>query len=271
MAAPGHPSAPGYFPSFSTVNFYAGNQLSRFSWLRNDSRFLNAALTSDKTRFIILQHLNPLVHTSSGDKHGTLATLSWKEVEPTIRESMSRSHGGRQSASSGGAGSPLDVFGPNANQIPSPDKSADDEQLKKAAKVTEGLVPTSLAIVFLGVDEADLQQASMPGDMASTAASDENSNVPAGTPYFALSVSYKPASMTSSAAESAQQEWPVERLERELLRDGQYDFIDTRTLAQAGTWKLHDAAVVAQARSLIDWNERHQVGETSQGSIAGST
>lgn len=118
--------------------------------------------------------------------------------------------------------------------------------------MTEGLNPSSLALVFLGVDEGDIHQNSLPGDLASAK---DGSNTPAGTPYFALSLSHKPVHFKTSASTQL----PVEKLEEDLLRDDQYDFVDTRTLAQAGTWPLHDAAVVAQARSLIDWNERHQV------------
>ncbi|UZJ56316.1 hypothetical protein CBS101457_005636 [Exobasidium rhododendri] len=253
-SGPGHPGAPGHFPSFSTVNFYAGNRLSRFSWKRNDSSFLNAALTSSQTKFIILQRLNPLIHTGEGENQGKLATLSWKEVESTIRDSLALSHGSEE-----GTASSTDIFGPLANGLPVVEgDNADD---KKFAKLSEGLVPTSLALVFLGIDEGDLAENSLPGDLASK---DGTSNTPAGVPYFALSVSHRgppPSSSSSSSSSSHDQvnvHVPVEALEQSLLKDGKYDFVDTRSLAQAGTWDLHDAAVVAQARSLIDWNERHQ-------------
>lgn len=255
--APGHPGAPGYFPNFSTVNFYAGSGLSRFSWLRNDSAFLNAALTSPRTRFVVLQHLNPLIHTGEGERQGELATLSWKEVEPTIRESQALSHGSQGSMAKGEGG----IFGPDANHL----VRQGEEQDKHLTKLTDGLVPTSLALVFLGVDEGDLAQGSLPGDMAST---ESSANTPAGTPYFALSVTHKPTHLPSSTSEEL---LPIERLEKELLRDGRYDFVDTRTLAQAGTWKLHDAAVVAQARSLIDWNERHQVRRGGSETVVANT
>jgi NAD+ diphosphatase len=245
--APGHPGAPGYFPSFSTVNFYAGNQVNRMSWLRNDSKFLNAALTSPRTKFILLQKLNPLVHCGEGKDNGKLATLSWQQVEPTIRESLKLSHNDTSTKTT-------DILGPEANGLPNLAGSGDIQGAddKKFAKITEGLVPTTLALVFLGVHEGELNENSLPGDLAST---DNSSNAPAGTPYFALSLTYR----GPHSAGQSDTDLPTQRLERELLRDGQYDFVDTRTLAQAGTWELHDAAVVAQARSLIDWNERHQV------------
>lgn len=249
---PGHPGASGYFPSFSTINFYAGSQINRLGWLRNDSKFLNAALALPQTKFILLQHLNPLVHTGEGEKSGQLATLSWKQVESTIRDSLALSLGG-SSSSSEKSNSSGDIFGAEANLLP-PSGGKEDE--KHFTKVTEGLNPTSLALVFLGVDEGDINQNSLPGGLASTK---DGVNTPAGTPYFALSLSHKPAHFKSSPSTQL----PVEILEQDLLRDGQYDFVETRTLAQAGTWPLHDAAVVAQARSLIDWNERHQVSFAS--------
>lgn len=250
-SAPGHPGQPGFFPSFSTVNFYAGSELSRFSWLRSDSKFLNSALTSPKTRFVLLQNLNPLVHTAEGEDNGKLATLSWKDVESTIRESMAMSHEVKSSSSSSSSSS--DVFGPEANHLQA--AAADAQDQKKFSKITEGLVPTSLAMVFLGVDERGLDEASLPGDLTKK---EGTSKVPAGIPYFALSLSYRPDQHFSESMG----ELPTERLQKRLLHDGKYDFVDTRTLAQAGTWELHDAAVVAQARSLIDWNERHKVSAT---------
>ncbi|PWN53212.1 hypothetical protein IE53DRAFT_201554 [Violaceomyces palustris] len=51
---------------------------------------------------------------------------------------------------------------------------------------------------------------------------------------------------------------PTERLREELESSGEYDFVDTRALARSEGWERYEAALVAQARSMIDWNERNQ-------------
>lgn len=244
---PGNPMAIGTFPSFSTVNFYAGSRLSRLSWLRQSADFLNEALTSEKTRFILLNHLNPMVHASAdntkGAEEGALATLSWDEVKETILDSVA--HDGSIDLSS--KGGKVALFGPHAHQL-KPDNPDD--------KITQGMGPPSLALVFLGMDETHLNKSSLPGDVvqkneSQQAAGEQYS--PAGIPIFALSLSFRPPGSQEDI------ETPLEKLATRLTKDGHYEFVDTRALAHAGKWPLHDAAIVAQARSLIDWNERHQV------------
>lgn len=232
---PGHPMAIGTFPSFSTVNFYAGNELSRVSWLRNNSDFLNDVLTRDSTRFIVMQNLNPMVYASSqsDSEHGNLAMLKWKDVRETINEACGQS--GKES---------INIFGPASHGL-SIDQNEDTKTFDRA---TQGMSPTSIALVFLGMDESHLEQGSLPGKTVKSS----SSTAPAGTPIFALSLSYRPPGTPED------QLVPVERLADKLTKDGTFDFVDTRSLAQAGKWPLHNAAMVAQARSLLDWNERQQ-------------
>ncbi|MCO5566120.1 hypothetical protein L7F22_019796 [Adiantum nelumboides] len=116
-------------------------------------------------------------------------------------------------------------------------------------RATQGMSPTSIALVFLGMDETHLEEGSLPGN---TIKSSSSSTAPAGTPIFALSLSYRPPGTSEDEIV------PVERLADKLTKDGRFDFVDTRSLAQAGKWPLHNAAMVAQARSLLDWNERQQ-------------
>lgn len=240
QTGPGHPMAIGTFPSFSTVNFYAGNELSRVSWLRHNSDFLNNALTRDTTRFIVMQNLNPMIHAraSQGDSsHGTLATLRWQDVGETIVEAC---FADKQVINK----DEIQIFGPGSHGL-SIDEGEDEKTFDRA---TQGISPTSIALVFLGMDETHLEQGSLPGKTVKSS----SSTAPAGTPIFALSLSYRPPGTPED------EQVPVERLADKLTKDSQYDFVDTRSLAQAGNWPLHDAAVVAQARSLLDWNERQQ-------------
>lgn len=226
------------FSSFTTVNFYNGSKLNRLSWLRNDAKFLNNALHSPRTRFVLLQNLNPLTHKEANGEHKaeSLATMSWEEIKPFVMEAVK---------SSGHNGSMQDLFGPAAYGLQPPADAADSSASKTFDKSTAGMGPTALSLVFLGVDESDQTTASLPGQMVQA---DAESSVPPGTPYFALSLTFKPKGETIS---------PMKPLEDKILASSSYDFVDTRALSKAGDWPASDAALVSQARSLIDWNERH--------------
>ncbi|KDN37740.1 hypothetical protein K437DRAFT_259668 [Tilletiaria anomala UBC 951] len=225
------------FASFTTVNFYSGSKLNRLSWLRTSSEFINAALTSDDSRFVVLNRLNPLVY-KGGDRNSLLATLSWKDVKDCILSSVKASGGDPHTT-----GDAVQVFGPDAYGLKLPE-GADEETVKEFKKATDSIGPSTLALVFLGVDESQVPTKSLPGDLAGT------KQQPAGTPYFALSLNFTPPSPTGK-------EWPMAALKKHLEEHPDYDFVDTRALAHAGTWPKSDAAILAHARSLIDWNERH--------------
>lgn len=234
------PPSPPY-KTFETVNFYTGSSLNRLSWLRTDSVFLNKALASPHTRILPLQNLNPLVH-KGGDRDGYLATLSWDEVKPYALQVANNS---------GHNGSAAEIFGPVANGVRLP-AQADEKTAGLFEKSTAGMVPTGMVLVFLGIDEEGQSQPSLPGKLAQESGQ-AGDGLPAGVPYFALSLTYRPKSSKSSASD----DHPLATLEQKLLSSQQFDFVDTRTLGRAGSWPMQDAALVAQARALVDWNERN--------------
>ncbi|KND92336.1 putative NADH pyrophosphatase [Tolypocladium ophioglossoides CBS 100239] len=61
------------------VNYYAGSQLNRYSFLRSDSAFLRRAVNSPSTRFIALDDLSPLVSDAKRLVHLTL-----EDIKPLI-------------------------------------------------------------------------------------------------------------------------------------------------------------------------------------------
>ncbi|KAN0062356.1 NADH pyrophosphatase [Thecaphora frezii] len=236
------PTTSAAFPSFSTVNFYAGSKLNRLSWLRTSSDFLNSTISSSATRFVLLKHLDPLVH-KGGDRDGTLATLSWDEIRSTIEQGK---------LLSGGKGD--GIFGPAVYGLGNAQGAQDDKDFTRA---TDGLGPNNLALVFLGIDESELARSSLPGQLAKDARKDDDPSnadpdapAPAGRPYFALSLTYTPPGATDKP--------PTHSLLEKLEADERYDFLDMRANAKTKSWPLEEAAIVAQAKSLIDWNERHQ-------------
>ncbi|GAC95062.1 hypothetical protein PHSY_002637 [Pseudozyma hubeiensis SY62] len=242
------PTKAGSFPSFSTVNFYAGSKLNRLSWLRTSTEFLNSTIASPETRFVVMKNNNPLCHAdkSSTDTEGTLATLSWDKVKPYILENVKAS-GGVQTESD-----ELLVFGPQAYALEN--GGTEDKDFTRA---TDGVGPNRLALVFLGIDESKLSESSLPGQMAKDASKDSDAAnekaPPAGVPYFALSLTYRPPFLDSNDAS------PMQALLEDIeAQKDRYDFINLRASSRASTWPASDAAIVAQAKSLLDWNERHQ-------------
>lgn len=237
------------FASFTTTNFYAGSRLNRLSWLRTESDFLNAALTSPETRFILLQNLNPLTH-KHGDQDGYLATLSWSEIEEyVIGQAKLTGHSGQKNDKGN-----YELFGPAVYGL-EPDKESpqgSDDDAKALDKTTSGVGSPSLAMVFLGIDESGQTESSLPGQLAKSSDPDSNSGVPAGVPYYAVSLTYQPKHLVSEPDTTT----PLNKLEKKLLDSGKYEFVDTRALGRAGEWPMQDAALVAQARALVDWNER---------------
>ncbi|KAL9936666.1 hypothetical protein V8E36_004734 [Tilletia maclaganii] len=168
-----------------------------------------------------------------------------------------------------------------------PNENQDLEAVQKQfAKATESIGPPNLVLVFLGVDESGTSAApSVPGQVATDAAAAAAAAAGGGggggevregkelegVPYFALSVSYAPHSnqhfgqhhhhhhtgnSSDPSGQAQQGQLPVHKLREDLLARGEYEFVDTRSLAQAASWPAHHAAMLAQARSLVDWNER---------------
>ncbi|KAK0536157.1 NADH pyrophosphatase [Tilletia horrida] len=278
---------PGPTPPFrsgSTINFYAGSKLNRFSWLRNSTDFINGAITSPSARFILLNKLNPLVHKSAeGTKSptgGQLATLGWGDVRETVRESIRLARGEDDAPASAAPGDEVRVFGPEVLGLQGPSgadaEAADIEAAKKQfEKATESMGPTNLVLVFLGVDESATQDApSAPGQVATKgeevgaggSVEEGKGQQLQGVPYFALSVSHEPHRNHHLGShhhhhheQQDQVPLPTHKLREDLLATGKYEFVDTRSLAQAASWPAHHAAMLAQARSLVDWNERMAV------------
>lgn len=238
------PQQAGQFLSFTTVNFYAGSKLNRLSWLRTSTEFLNSTIATPNTRFVLLKNNNPLCH-ASGPHEGELATLPWSDVKPFILENVKLS-GGVKVDEDGAL-----VFGPQAYGL-----SNAGEGEKEFSRATDGVGPSRLAMVFLGIDETGLGETSLPGQMAKDGGKESEAgndkDAPAGVPYFALSLTYKPPFL------GVEEPAPMQGLLDKLEKDESYEFIDLRASSRAATWPMSDAAIVAQSKSLLDWNERHQ-------------
>lgn len=132
------------------INFMSGSPLNRLSWLRNSSKFLNAASLSPSARWLLFRSGDPLVYKQSGRP----VELSTKRIEHILGPTPYFGHGKRE-------GEPQDA----------------------AEEGTKGLASARLrgpTAIFLGLWEG------RGGDDAVTAISD---GAVKGDAFFALDVS----------------------------------------------------------------------------------
>lgn len=197
--------------------YFSGGHLNRASWLRGSDIFLNSALQSNSTRFILLDCGNPLVYkTDARRKRVWLAR--WSDICSAVLASVPRPERG--------------VFGANANEL----RINAQGNHKEWKRCTDGIITPMLSLAFLGIDESQ-DAPSFP--------SDPGLHVLKGTPYFVLSLSYQPAHTPTT---------PCQRL-RDALAES-YDTLDMRFAVAFGLLQPEETATIGAACSLIDWNER---------------
>lgn len=145
--------------------YYSGNPLNRLSYLRSSSAFLTSALSDDKARFILLNHLNPLCHPPSPlDGSIKLCSVAWSDVQQYINQG--------------------DAGGLTFRYVD--DKMGFNSEEDLQAKLNSVNQP---ALVFLGVDERSAPEhvKSLPLSKPTTE-STLASHSPFGVPYFGLDV-----------------------------------------------------------------------------------
>ncbi|KAL1743875.1 NUDIX hydrolase domain-like protein [Schizophyllum fasciatum] len=206
--------------SDTVVNLFGGSPLNRLSWLRPSQIFLDAATALPSTRWLLFNGGRPLV-SSPGDNPSaiSLAYLSTPDVEPFI--------GARP------------WFGQN--------KDGGALTPQEATEHTAAARHRGPPIVFLGLDEprGGPRSALPSADFADPARALANLH---GTPYFALDVAglahpddalARPdaAGLARPDAAAAPRRWAEPR-------------------ALAGGLGAFDAAVFAEARSMLDWHAR---------------
>ncbi|RFU74093.1 hypothetical protein TARUN_8162 [Trichoderma arundinaceum] len=173
------------------INYYGGGLLNRFSFLRNDIKFIRKAATAPTTQFIALRDLNPLIADPK-----RLAFFSHEDVKPLI-----------------GA----DPFGRT------------DEEKKS---VFDSSKPNPL-LLFLGL----LPDTPKAIDIETT-----KHGVVNGQPFFALDIT--PQGSFADAAEA-------------FLKQAEAKGYSEQKNVRTMTLHPEAAAILAQARSLIDWNARN--------------
>lgn len=207
--------------SLISVNFLGGSPLNRLSWLRASQVFVDTTLRSPSTRWILFKSGQPLVISHKDQPElRFLARLTTSDVKSLL--------------------GPEPYLGQAQN---------DGDIAPRGVSALEVARLRGPKIVFLGLEEPHGTTAILPSSEFS--AKKEAPEVVAeritGTPYFSLDVS----DLESSAVDAVLQN-------NQLAKDGgQLKFSEPKAALNSMNW--FDAAVFAEARSMVDWNARNRV------------
>ncbi|KAG5341515.1 hypothetical protein C0989_009876 [Termitomyces sp. Mn162] len=200
---------------------FSGSPLNRLSWLRTSHLFLNAIIASPSTRWLLFNAGQPLVFANSDSpRKQTLAFLATKDVRPFL--------------------GPEPFFGQDKEigQL-----VVESSEVKHSS--TEAARHHGSPVVFLGLQEHSKTNALSSSDFVDAEATIANLD---GTPYFSMDVAdldlaserlQEILQATSSAQEGHVLSWSEPR----VLMTGLDSF---------------SGAVFAEARSLVDWNQRNK-------------
>ncbi|KAH9839109.1 NUDIX hydrolase domain-like protein [Rhodofomes roseus] len=205
----------------SSVNWMGGSPLNRLSWLRTSHAFLNAVALSAATRWIVLKDGQPLLvqHTVTADKR-PLARLTTADVRSLLGAEPFFAQGRLESEVA-----PADVAVLEAARFHGP------------------------PIVFLGLHEPQTGEADALPSSDFSAKSSEPGRVVAnikGTPVFALDVSKVPQQLLDGVFQNT-----------EAAKSGAGLAFSEPRVAMNGL-DAFEAAVFAEARSMVDWNARNK-------------
>jgi len=203
-----------------SANFPGGSPLNRLSWLRTSQVFVDAILHSPSTRWILFKSGQPLVVSHKDRaKLRPLARLTTADVKPLL--------------------GPEPYLGQGQN---------DGDIAPNGISVLEVARLRGPKIIFLGLEEPHGTTAILPSSDFSVKkeAPEVIAERITGTPYFSLDV---------SDAESAALDAVLQN--NQLAKDeGQLKFLEARAAMFSMNW--FDAAVFAEAGSMIDWNARNK-------------
>ncbi|GAA98157.1 uncharacterized protein L969DRAFT_16058 [Mixia osmundae IAM 14324] len=68
------------------ANYYSGSFLNRVSWLRQDTKYIEKSLKSERAKIILLNHFDPLVVAQTGGDAQGLALLAWDNIKAHLPE-----------------------------------------------------------------------------------------------------------------------------------------------------------------------------------------
>ncbi|RPD52839.1 hypothetical protein L226DRAFT_531952 [Lentinus tigrinus ALCF2SS1-7] len=202
------------------VNNFSGNPLNRLAWLRTSQPFLNAIVHAPATRWLVFRDGQPLIQASGEARaNPSLARLTTRDVRPLLGPE------------------PFFSQGQHEGEVASP-----------GIKWLEAARLRGPPVVFLGLHENETTFAeALPSSDFSAKADVQTliSNIQ-GSAYFSLDVSHVDATELDNVLESS-----VAATEGSKL-----SFSEPR--AATSTLDAFEAAIFAEARSMIDWNARNK-------------
>lgn len=205
---------------YSYVNFLGGSPLNRLSWLRTSQPFLNAIIHAPSTRWVVFREGQPLIVSESSQRALSLARLSTSDVKPLLGSEPFFAQGEK-----------------------------DGELAPNGISVLEAARCRGPPIVFLGLHEPQTVTA---GALPSSDFSGKNDHETIiqninGTPYFSLDVT----DVDQQTIDAVLQNSEASKAGAQLM------FEEPRKAM--GTFDVFEAAVFAEARSMVDWNSRNKV------------
>ncbi|KAI0743970.1 NUDIX hydrolase domain-like protein [Daedaleopsis nitida] len=214
-------SSGSHLPSY--VNFFSGSPLNRLAWLRTSQPFLNAIVHAPATRWLVFRDEQPLLHSLPEARANpfkqTLARLTTRDVRPLLGPEPFFHQGQHE-----GELAPADVKGVETARLRGP------------------------PIVFLGLHESETKFAAALPSSDFSAKSDVQSLISNvhGSAYFSLDVTdVDPAELDNV-------------LQSSMLATEGATLLFSEPRAVMSTVDAFDAAVFADARSMIDWNARNK-------------
>ncbi|EMD33692.1 hypothetical protein CERSUDRAFT_159950 [Gelatoporia subvermispora B] len=201
------------------TNFLGGSPLNRLSWLRTSHPFLNTVLLSPTTRWIVFRGGEPLLATEPNAGPRSLARLTTADVRSLL--------------------GPEPFFA----QGKEPDETAEE-----GVSVLEAARFRGPPVVFLGLHEPQTGDAGALPSSDFSAKGDSSSVVGKieGTPYFSVD-------LTDVETEAVDQVLAGFEAGKSGVK---LEFVEPRAAMQ--TFDLYQAAVFAEARSMVDWNSRNK-------------
>lgn len=204
-----------------------GSPLNRLSWLRNVQPFVQAIAHGSSARWIVFKDGQPLLRTSppATSSNGASTSAEAKDAKAGLAT--------LQTSSLASLLGPGPLFG---------QAQKDDEVAPAGEKTLTAARLRGPPAVFLGLDEPSDSSSALPSSEFSGKEGGEHiADAVKGTPWFAVDVS----------------EVDQGKVEDVIKQAGEVEFIDSR--AALGRMSEFEAAVFAQARSMVDWNARNKV------------
>ena len=227
------------------VNFLGGSPLNRLAWLRTSTPFLSAIIASSNTRWIVFNNGQPLVRytVKNGDAQvsETSQTNAGSKWAPTKPGAPAHTLAALPTASILSLLGPAPVFGQGKD---AGILLTDEEHTSH----TEASRLHGPPVVFLGLHEPQGHNQALPSSEFSGKADPDAvvKNIK-GTPYFGVEVSGVGEGLVKKVLDAGEAE-------------GKLEFMEPRSASAA--FSMFEAAVFAEARSMLDWNTRNMVRHT---------